>query len=197
LQVVANGAASLTHSPRASLRLLNPMRTQLIAACRAGESLHQDPNVVFTVGEGLIGWVAQHHRALRTGDADHDPRFLHRGDMKQAMGSFLGVPLLAAATCIGVVSAVHPEANHFTEEHERLLWLLGAIAAPHVDVARLSQLFSTDRLTRARNRLGLDRFLAEPAAPDKPCRFCWWTSTTSAWSTSDSARRWGTRSCAA
>jgi diguanylate cyclase (GGDEF)-like protein len=166
LRLLADGAADLTRAPRASLRLLNPMRTKLIAACRAGAPLHHDPNVVFTVGQGLIGWVAQQHRPLRTGDADHDPRFLPRPDMKEPMGSFLGVPLLVGGTCIGVLSAVQNLPDYFSEQDERHLLLLATMAAPHVDVARLSQLSQIDRLTRARNRLGIDRFLGEGARSD-------------------------------
>jgi diguanylate cyclase (GGDEF)-like protein len=170
LRLVTDGAAELTGASRVSLRLLNPMRTKLLAACRAGEPLHRDPNVVFTVGEGLVGWVAQHHRALRTGDADHDPRFAPRPDMKEPMGSFLGVPLRAGPTCIGVLSAVHGAADYFTKAHERTLLLLAAVAAPHIEVARLSQVSAVDRLTRTVNRLGLDRFIAEDAAHEPP--FC-------------------------
>ena len=170
LRLVTDGAAELTEAPRVSLRLLNPMRTKLLAACRAGEPLHRDPNVVFMVGEGLVGWVAQHHRPLRTGDAERDPRFLARPDMKGPMGSFLGVPLLAGPICIGVLSAVHGGSEYFTKAHERTLLLLATTAAPHIEVARLSQVSAVDRLTRAVNRLGLDRFITEDGTAEPP--FC-------------------------
>jgi diguanylate cyclase len=74
--------------------------------------------------------------------------------------------LLVGRTCIGVLSAVRNRADYFTEQDERHLLLLATMASPHVDVARLSQLSQIDRLTRARNRLGIDRFLGDGVATD-------------------------------
>jgi diguanylate cyclase (GGDEF)-like protein len=166
LRLVTDGAAELTGATRTSCRLLNPSRTKLIAASRTGSPLHQDPSTVFTVGEGLIGWVAQRLRPLRTGNAEQDPRFTKRPGMKEPMGSFVGVPMVVGATCVGVLSAVHGQADYFGEEDERLLLLLATMAAPHVDIARLSQLSPVDRLTGVLNRGAFDRFLAEDADED-------------------------------
>lgn len=166
LQNVTDGAARLLGAPRASLRLLNPGRTRLVAVCRSGTPLHQDPTTEFRLGEGLVGWIAQNQHPLRLGNAEADPRFLHRSDMREAMGSFLGVPLLAGATCMGVLSAVHPGADYFKPEDEQLLLLLATIAAPHLEIARLSRLSRVDGLTGALNRRGLDDAIPEVAAPE-------------------------------
>lgn len=169
LRVVTDGAAELTGAPRTSCRLLNPSRTKLLAACRAGAPLHQDPAIAFTVGEGLLGWVAQQLLPLRTGAAESDPRFLPRPDMKETMGSFVGIPLVAGSTCIGVLSAVHPEADYFDGEDERLLLLLATMAAPHIDSARHTHLSASDGLTGARSRRALDQVLLEgDDADDNP-----------------------------
>jgi diguanylate cyclase (GGDEF)-like protein len=165
LQTVADGAARLLAAPRTSLRLLDPTRTRLIAVCRAGAPLHRDPTSEFRLGEGLIGWIAEHGRPLRTGEADRDPRFVPRPDMKQRMGSFLGVPLMAGASCMGVLSAVHPSPDHFDEEHEQHALLLAAMAAPHLEIARLAGLTRVDGLTGTLNRRGLDATFPEVAGP--------------------------------
>ena len=165
LQTVVDGASDLLGAPRASLRLLDSTQTKLIAACRAGSALHLDPSMGFERGEGLIGWIAEHAQPLRTGRAESDPRFVTRPGMKEHMGSFLGVPLLAGARCMGVLSAVHPRLDYFDAEHEQLAVLLATIAAPHVEIARLSRLTRVDSLTGTLNRRGLDEAFPEVAQP--------------------------------
>ncbi len=161
LQAVVEHAARALRVPQTSLRLFDATRTRLIAVTRAGRPLHEDPDQQFAVGEGLMGWIAEHAKALRTGDAMHDPRFQHRSGLTAELGSFLGVPLMTGAVCTGVLSAVSSERDHFTEEHERVAELLAAIAAPFVEVARLSRLSSVDPLTGALNRRGLDSIFPE------------------------------------
>ncbi|MBW2524638.1 MAG: sensor domain-containing diguanylate cyclase [Deltaproteobacteria bacterium] len=155
LQTVTDGAAEVVSAPRTSLRLLEPSRTRLIAVCRAGATLHHNPMTPFQLGEGLVGWIAQHCQPLRSDDAESDPRFAPRPGMKEPMGSFVGVPLMAGAQCMGVLSAVHPDNDYFSEEAEQLLVLLATIAAPHVEIARLSRLMRVDSLTGTLNRRGL------------------------------------------
>ena len=165
LQTVVDGAAELLGAPRSNLRLLDPTQTKLIAACRAGSALHLDPSTTFRRGEGLVGWIAEHAQPLRSGEPERDPRFVARPGMKEPMGSFLGVPLLAGARCMGVLSAVHPKPDYFDEQHEQLAVLLATIAAPHVEIARLSRLTRVDSLTGTLNRRGLDEAFPEVVQP--------------------------------
>jgi diguanylate cyclase (GGDEF)-like protein len=166
LQQIADTAAALLATPRVSVRLLDPTRTRLLVTCRAGSPIHHDAQVAFRLGEGLIGWIAEQRRPLRLGDAQTDPRFVVRPDLKEPMGSFLGVPLVAGRACIGVLSALNPAHDYFTPHHEALLGLLAGICAPHVEVARLSRLSQSDPLTGALNRRGLDLAFPEVAATD-------------------------------
>jgi len=155
LQTVTDGAADVLGVPHTSLRLFEPSRTRLIAVCRAGATLHQNPITPFQLGEGLVGWIAQRCLPLRLEDAESDPRFAPRPGMKGHMGSFVGVPLMAGAQCMGVLSAVHPDNAFFSDEDEQLLVLLATIAAPHIEIARLSRLMRVDSLTGTLNRRGL------------------------------------------
>ncbi|MBW2522526.1 MAG: diguanylate cyclase [Deltaproteobacteria bacterium] len=164
LRLVSEVAASLTGATRASTRLLNPTRTALIAAGRYGSSLHREATSVFNVGEGLIGWVARARRPLCTGDADHHPQFVSRPDMKEAMGSFLGVPMLSSGALVGVLSAVDRRPNFFDEDDERFLVLLATMAAPHLEVARMSLLSPIDPLTRLAQSSSIDGELAKAGA---------------------------------
>jgi diguanylate cyclase (GGDEF)-like protein len=160
---IVEAVAALLKTPRVSVRLLDAARTRLLAVCRAGEPLHLNSTREFRLGEGLIGWVAQHAAPLRSGAAEQDPRFALRPDMREPMGSFLGVPLIANESCIGVLAAIHPAADFFTEDDEALLAVISALCAPHVEIARLLRLSQVDALTGALNRHGLE--LAFPDAP--------------------------------
>lgn len=171
LQTVTDGAADVVEAPRTSLRLLEPSRTRLIAVCRAGATLHHNPMTPFQLGEGLVGWIADRCMPLRTGDAEGDSRFAPRPGMKEPMGSFVGVPLMAGAQCMGVLSAVHPDRDRFGEEDEQLLVLLATIAAPHVEIARLSRLMRVDSLTGTLNRRGLHEAFPEAPGARGPERF--------------------------
>jgi len=164
LQRVADCAARLSGSPRASVRLLDTRRERLVAVCRAGEPLHDDPAVSFRVGEGLMGWIVAHGKPIRAGDAEHDERFAPRPGMREKMGSFLGVPIIAGSVCFGVISAVNPVSSFFTQEHEELLLLLSAICAPYLEIQRLSRLATVDPLTGALNRRGVDAAFPEVEA---------------------------------
>jgi diguanylate cyclase (GGDEF)-like protein len=156
LQRVVAAAAELTDSERASVRLLSPDRRRLIAISRHGLPFHDSPSVEFDVGEGLMGWVVSQGLALRTGDAEQDPRFAPRPGKHDRIGSFIGVPLVSGSMTLGVISAVHPTPDFFTPEHESRLTLLAGLSAPYIEMARLARLATVDPLTGALNRRGLD-----------------------------------------
>ena len=165
LSAVVEHATELLGVKRVSLRVLDASRSHLVAITRAGESLHDEPQP-FRVGEGLLGWIAEHGQPLRLGDPQGDPRFATRPGLREGLGSFLGVPLMSGAKCSGVLSAVSPLPDHYDEGDERLAILLAAIAAPWVEVARLSRLSTVDPLTGALNRRGLDTSFPEVETVD-------------------------------
>lgn len=166
LQTIVDRCAPLLGTSRVSIRLFDPTQTRLIATCRAGKPLHQNATNEYRRGEGLIGWIAQQGKPLRSDDAEADPRFVARPDMVDRMGSFVGAPVVSEASCIGVISAVSSEKSFFTAEHEGLLQLIAGICAPHIEVARISRLAQIDTLTGAFNRRGLEVVLPLTGAPE-------------------------------
>jgi diguanylate cyclase (GGDEF)-like protein len=166
LQRVADRTVMLCDTTTASVRLLDATRRRLLVGCRAGAPLHRNAGLEFALGQGLVGWVAQHGRPLRTGNAPADIRYQPREDLERPFASFLGVPLTYARTCIGVLSTAHPEPDHFTREHEEALRLIAALCSPHLEVARLARLARLDPLTGTLNQRGLEETLPQAASGD-------------------------------
>jgi diguanylate cyclase (GGDEF)-like protein len=156
LQSIVDTSAVLLSTDRTSVRLLDPTRSRLIAKTRAGAPMHLDPTSEFRLNEGLVGWIAAHVKPLRTGHAETDERYAKRADIKEKLVSFLGVPIVAGRTCVGVLSALHPSHDYFSEEHEEILTMLAGLCAPYVEMARLERLSMVDPLTGAFNRRALD-----------------------------------------
>jgi diguanylate cyclase (GGDEF)-like protein len=157
LQLIVERTCEILRAPHVSLRLLDPSRTRLVAACRSGRTADAPP-VDFALGEGLTGWVAQHGAPLLTNDPERDPRYVPRAGFDR-VSAYAGVPLLAGARCVGVLAAVQQgdDARGFDDLDRSRLELIAAICAPHLEIARLSRLTRVDPLTGALNRRGLDR----------------------------------------
>ncbi|MBW2261515.1 MAG: sensor domain-containing diguanylate cyclase [Deltaproteobacteria bacterium] len=155
LQLIVDSAARAVGATRASLRIMDPSATRLVAICRSGEPLHLDPDARFKVGEGLVGWIVEHAEPLRTGHAEDDERFAERDGRRDRVGSFLGAPIVSGSLRLGALCALHPEPDRFTREHEELLVLICAMCAPVVEEQRFSHLTTMDPLTSALTCKGL------------------------------------------
>ncbi len=159
LQLIADRAAQMIQTPLVSIRLLDPAHRRLVATCRVGRSFHRDREWAYGLGQGLVGWVAEHAEPLRLGRAEDDPRFLARPDQERPIGSFLGVPMVSDGLCTGVLSAAHPAFDYFTGEHEQQLVLLASLVAPRIEQSRRARVAQLDELTGVLNRRGLDAHL--------------------------------------
>ena len=86
------------------------------------------------VGEGLVGWAAQHKEPVLVSDVSADPRYIN---LVADVRSELAVPMLIKDRCIGVFDLESPELDAFTKEHLELLTLLASQAAVAIENARL------------------------------------------------------------
>jgi signal transduction histidine kinase/CheY-like chemotaxis protein len=91
------------------------------------------------IGQGFLGWVAQHGEPLLITDALQDER--HFGEFDEASGftaySVLCVPLRTKRQIIGAIEALNKEDGPFEEDDLRLLTLLATPAATAIENAQL------------------------------------------------------------
>ena len=86
------------------------------------------------LGQGLVGWAAEHKEPILVPDVSKDPRYLN---LVPDARSELVVPMLIKDRCIGVFDLESPELDAFTKEHKELLTLLASQAAIAIENARL------------------------------------------------------------
>src|SRR5688500_11036970 len=86
------------------------------------------------LGQGLVGWAAQHKEPVLVADVSKDPRYIN---LVPDARSELVIPMLIKDRCIGVFDLESPELNAFTKEHLELLTLLASQAAVALENARL------------------------------------------------------------
>lgn len=88
------------------------------------------------VGEGLVGYAAQHRQTVLVPDVSKDPRYINAvADAR----SELVVPMLIKDRCIGVLDLESPELDAFSKQHVELLTLVASQAAVAIENARLYQ----------------------------------------------------------
>ena len=86
------------------------------------------------IGQGLVGYSAQHKVPLVVDDVSKDPRYIKVLD---EVRSELVVPLLLKDRCIGVFDLESPELGAFTQRHAELLGILASQVAVAIENARL------------------------------------------------------------
>lgn len=86
------------------------------------------------VGEGVTGQAAQLGQAVLVDDVTSDPRYIAA---IPNVRSELAIPLITKNRVIGVIDIEAREPGYFTEEHKRLLTLIGSRMAAGIENAQL------------------------------------------------------------
>jgi signal transduction histidine kinase/uncharacterized protein YigA (DUF484 family) len=139
--------------------------------------------LVFAVGQGTVGKIAQTRQALHVADAQNSPDFLKLTAFSSQVYCTLGVPLIVQNELIGVLEVLNKQSQpRFTSSDEQLLSAFGgqvALAIHNAGLYRQSQrrienLAALGRASEAINRaLGRDEILkaaVEAAAAIVPDR---------------------------
>ena len=122
------------------------------------------------IGEGLTGWVAEHGRPLRLGDATRDPRGLVLGDNDRPE-SMLLVPMTHEGATLGVVVVSAIGVDRFDGDDEVTLSIFAAAAvqafinAENVERLRRQQLELEHQLEGQRRLLEVNERLLSTLDP--------------------------------
>jgi sigma-B regulation protein RsbU (phosphoserine phosphatase) len=104
------------------------------------------------VGEGLVGYAAQHKQAVLVRDVRRDARYIETNPETR---SELAVPLIYKDNVIGVLDLEHTKRGFFTDDHQRTITTLAAQIAIAIENARLYE-----QVARQEKRLERDLAMA-------------------------------------
>src|SRR5215831_17892222 len=104
------------------------------------------------LGKGVVGYAAQHKRAVLVPDVSKDSRYI---SLNPETRSELAVPLIYKDNVIGVLDLEHTRKGFFTEDHRRTITTLAAQLAIAIENARLYE-----QIARQEKRLERDLALA-------------------------------------
>ncbi len=183
LEEVLNQAEHLIGFEHAALMLYDEYSDTLRVAALRGYGGQREALLrsVHSSNEGLSGWAVQSGKAVRVGDVRVDPRY--RKGLPRARSN-MAVPLVVGRQVAGVINVESERKHAFSQEHEKLLTVLGAQAALAILAfksqqalqGRVNQLEALHRISKLSSEAGalgvtLNQMLdvAQEVVPDAQC----------------------------
>jgi phosphoserine phosphatase RsbU/P len=117
-----------------AILLLNEKTQDLRVRFHVGYPKEIADRVNIKVGEGVTGQAAQLRQAVLVADVSDADGYI---DAVPNVRSELAIPLIVKNRVIGVIDIEAREPHYFTEEHKRLLTLIGSRMAVGIENARL------------------------------------------------------------
>jgi GAF domain-containing protein len=142
LDTIVERVSTTLNAEQAVVYLLDARGQRLVPhatnASLQGENLDK---LIFTLGQGTVGWIAETRHPLRVDDAQNDPRFLALGPLSGQVHCTLGVPLMVQSELIGVLEVTNKQSQEcFTLADEALLSAFAGQVALAIHNARLFDL---------------------------------------------------------
>lgn len=169
LQKLTSQTLLLVPASQATARILDTDGVRLLVGARSGPSIHRNDFAPFRRGEGIVGWVVEQGEPALVTDCATDERFVTREEQVATPSSIVAAPMQGASGPLGVLSMARMEPPAFKQGELDLVRIMGEMAAPHLDMARLHVLSQTDALTLLYNRRYLDDVL--PREMDRARRY--------------------------
>ncbi len=183
LEEVLKQAGQLIGFEHAALMLYDEESDTLRVAALRGYGDRRDELLrsVLSSSEGLSGWAVRSGRSVRVGDVRVDGRY--RKGLPEARSN-MAVPLVVGRQVAGVINVESERKDAFTEEHEKLLTVLGAQAALAIlafksqqalrgRVAQLEALHQISKLASEAGALGVTLHqmleVAQEVVPEAQC----------------------------
>lgn len=117
LQTTLDWITALTHAEKGSLFLLDSGKVVDAILSRAEVTPEQRAKLIGNVlDQGLAGWVSDRREVGLISDTEQDTRWLTLPDQPYTVRSALAVPIQRGERLLGILTLLHPEANHFSPE---------------------------------------------------------------------------------
>ncbi len=110
----------------------------------------------FSVGEGLVGLVAQSSEPIVSHDLANDMRYLRDAVVKAGFRQMACFPLTSSGNLVGVLSAVTRSANPLDEHDIQVITAIGSWAGLAIENARLHNDARRLAVLEERDRIGMD-----------------------------------------
>jgi sigma-B regulation protein RsbU (phosphoserine phosphatase) len=117
-----------------AIMLVNEKAQDLRIRFQVGYAREVAERIKVKIGQGVTGIAAQRREAILVDDVSRRPEYI---SVISGVRSELAVPLIVKNRVIGVLNLEAQEAGRFTEEHKRLLTLIGSRMAVGIENARL------------------------------------------------------------
>jgi len=139
LTIITDHITRLLGVAATSVVLHDKNQDDLWFAAASGEGSDHVRGKRLALGQGIVGWVAQHGEPALVPEVSKDPRWFGEFDKEShfTTRSILCVPLQAKGQTIGALEAMNKVKGPFNEEDLRLLTSLAAPAATAIENAQL------------------------------------------------------------
>ncbi len=117
-----------------AILLVNEKAQDLRIRFQVGYAREVAERIKIKIGEGVTGQAALQREAILIDDVSKHPEYISAAPN---VHSELAIPLIVKNRVIGVLNLETHEAGRFTEEHKRLLTLIGSRMAVGIENARL------------------------------------------------------------
>ncbi len=138
LQTAVSTVAFHMHAAVCSVYLYDEASGDLILSANQGLNPDYIGRLRMKIGEGLVGIAIKELRAIREGNASHNPAFKHvPGINEERFQAFLAVPIVRGLTRVGVLVVQDPVPDYFDQNDTRALQAIATQLATVIENAKL------------------------------------------------------------
>ena len=110
----------------------------------------------FSIGEGIIGVVAETGKPLIAQSDAYDFRYVHQSMVEKGFQRISCIPLLARGRVVGVLCAATQHARNLDKRELNLLTALGTLTGVTIENSRLNRQARRAAVLEERERIGMD-----------------------------------------
>jgi signal transduction histidine kinase len=153
LQALVDVAADILQADKSSIMVWDAQREKLVVGAACGFSAETMKNMVFDLGEGIVGQVATSGQPSAVEDSRGVPGVASRITQPEAIRAFMHVPVKIDGHIFGVFNVSYLQPRRFGEEELRLFTALGQRAALAIQNAQLYEQSQQAAVWQERQRL--------------------------------------------